>query len=318
VPKDADAGQAAAAVETAALGLRQLARALLGLRLADPRPYQMLRFACWIVLERPPSDTGGKTLLMSPPAERIAYLEDLVRNGQQADAIPQIESSFANALFWLDAQRLTATCLATLGPDYAAARLVVVGALGGLLRRFPGLEGLSFANDVPFASPATRAWIASEVLAGDAPVAAAEPWEAGLNEARKLVGNGNAAGAARLFALGRRQADGERARLLWDLAQGQFCIELGRPTVAAALLEGVDDVIEARGLEGWEPALVAEATRLLLHCYGSSDSVPAALTGLPTFDASVPTRRPEAARLARLRARLARLDLPEALTATAA
>ncbi|MGQ9366149.1 TssA family type VI secretion system protein [Azospirillum sp. ST 5-10] len=325
VAAGASGEQIDSALGTVAGSLKALAKVLLEQRLSDPRPYQMLRFASWIVLTQPPPSQGGKTPLMSPPADRIKQLQDMVQAGNPRDAVPEIEKSFGNALFWLDAHRLTATALAALGPEFAAARGAVVGSLGDLLRRFPTLPELSFANGVPFADPMTRSWIQSEVLAGGggAGGGAERPeWEAALAEARTLAAGGKTADAAALLADGRRRADGERARCHWDLAQALFCIELGRHAVATAILEHLDDAIDAHDLERWEPQMVVDAARHLLACYAKTGPAAAAPVNpnLPPPPAAAP--RPEdvarRARVAKLTARLARLDVAEALSIAAA
>jgi type VI secretion system protein VasJ len=232
-----------------------------------------------------------------------------VQAGKWSEALPQIETSVGNALFWLDAHRLAASALEGLGAEYADARRAVVDALAAVLRRLPILPDLVFQNGVPFADPLTRAWIAAEVLADGAGGAAATPWDQTANEARKLAGQGKIAAAADLFAQGRRQADGERARLQWELAQARFCAEIGNLTVAIPILEHLDDQIDAHRLESWEPDIAIDVSKQLLACYRKPSVTP--VPGQPA-----PPRPPDdarAAREAKLRARLARLDVAEAL-----
>lgn len=302
------------AFSTSAQGLKQIAKALLEARLSDPRPYQILRFALWGGLTLPPPNQNGKAPLMGPPPDRIKFLNGLIAAGQFQEAIPQIESSLTAQFFWLDAHRLTVAALDGLGADYAEARRVVVEALAGFLRRFPTLVDLSFQTGVPFADPATRAWIASEVLAnGGAGAAAGHPWDEAADEARRLAGQGKMAEAAARFAQGRRQAGGERARLMWDLAQARFCLEIGKQAVAVSILEYLDDQIDVHNLESWEPEIALEATKLLLACYQkAAPSVPPP-PGQPPPIQPQPVDNGRQARLARLRMRLARLDVGEAL-----
>lgn len=314
VRADMSADQLENALAQSCSTLRQLAKLLLAHKLADPRPYQLNRIGIWGTLTAPPLVTQtGCTNLVEPTPDRVRYLSKLVADGEHKAALPEIESSIGNAPFWLDGHRLAATCLQGLGPDFAAARAVVIDALAGLLRRFPTLPDLKFQTKTPFADAMTLAWIKSEVLGGDGGGGPVEVWQVALDDARGLAASGKIDEAARLLAAGRAGAEGGRARIYWDLAQAQFAFEIKRLPVAQQILETLDDCALAEDLDAWEPALAVRIIRPLLACYAALPAVKPPTQGVPPAPVADP---PHKLRMARLQARLAQLDLASALTST--
>ncbi|OYW68708.1 MAG: hypothetical protein B7Z40_01925, partial [Bosea sp. 12-68-7] len=130
------------------------------------------------------------------------------------------------APFWFEGHRLTAEILATLGPAHADAQATVAGAMNLLFRRFPALLGFSFSDGKPFADPATRDWIA-ENGGGGGTTATSDPLDRVVAEARALVAGGKAPDAIEMLAGLTRGEIGGRARLLRQIAQARFCLDVG-------------------------------------------------------------------------------------------
>jgi len=284
--------------------LKQVATYQRGKNLADPVPYRLLRMATWMDAEIPPVQ-NNMTQIRQVPAERLEFLKQQVESGNHVVLINEVESSFANAPFWLDAHRLTAMALEALG--HVDAQQAVITELAVFLRRLPKLLDYQFMGGQPFADDLARLWIESEVLAGSETVSASAPGETGHSpwlevsgRARQLATKGKFREGVTLFQDGRRQAGSRRERFMWDLHQARFCQEAGYVEVAIPQLESLDDEAEHFHLEEWEPALSLQIAALLLVCYTKTEG-----------KAALSVDR--AARLERMRSRVSRLDAATAL-----
>ena len=89
-----------------------------------------------------------------------------------------------------------------------------------------------------------------------------------------------------------------RERFRAQLALASFCLDMNRLSLAASLLEGLEQVIDAYRLEEWEPGLAARTFADLYACMQK-------LKPKPTPD--------DAQRSAQIFARLCRLDPAAAL-----
>ena len=284
--------------------LKKVATYQRGKNLADPDPYRLLRVATWMSVGLPPAQ-NNVTQMRQVPAERLEFLKQQVESGNHVLLINEVESSIANAPFWLDAHRLTAMALEALG--HVDARQAVIAELAVFLRRLPKLLDYQFMGGLPFADDLTRLWIESDVLAGgDTSSASApggsgnSPWVEVSGEARKLATKGKFREGIMLFQNGRRQAGSRRERFMWDLHQARFCQEAGYVDVAMPQLESLDEEAEHFHLEEWEPALSLQIAALLLVCYTKTE-------GKTALSAD------RAARLDRMRSRVSRLDAVAAL-----
>ena len=246
-----------------------------GKNLADPVPYRLLRMATWMSAGLPPAQ-NNMTQMRQVPAERLEFLKQQVDSGNHVLLINEVESSFANAPFWLDAHRLTSMALEALG--HVDARQAVIIELAAFLRRFPKLIDYQFMGGQPFADDLTHLWIESDVLAGGEAWLASTPGDAGNSpwlevsgEARQLATKGKFREGVKLFQAGRRQAGSRRERFMWDLHQARFCQEAGHVEVAIPQLESLDDEAEYFHLEEWEPALSLQIAAFLLVCYTKAE-----------------------------------------------
>ncbi|MCP4701567.1 MAG: type VI secretion system protein TssA [Gammaproteobacteria bacterium] len=262
--------------------LNQIAAYKRGLDLSNPVPYGLVRFAAWMAHEKPPNHQSGKCYFPGPPQSVVKGCTQLAQQGQHAQLIEQVESTFAKIdapgnIYWLDAHRLTSAALEALGPPFAAARQAVVSALAEFIRRMPGIADLQFNDGAALADAQTKIWIQDEVLAEAAGTPAASGGTSDANadkgacldavkEARKLAGKNQFAEGLRLLQEKKQQAAGLRQRFFWDLEQARFCYEAGHMDIAIPQLEFLDTRAEHFHLDEWEPALSAEVAQLLLMC----------------------------------------------------
>lgn len=301
---DAEAKKALRDLQTA---MRNLAKFRREASPGDALAYQLNRVAAWASVERLPPNEGGQTQLPPPDKERMTLVEGAA-GGDPNLAIRAAEAAIADFLFWLTPHRIAAGALEQMGQQ--AARTMVVDMLAAFLRRVPGVEALSFNDGTPFADPMTKSWIESEVLAahGDGDGGGSgggedRPWAAAAQNARKLAGGGKLDEAAKVFREGALTAAGGRERFAWQLEQARFCLMAGKPLLAAAALEALDDQAATRNLADWEPQLASQLAESLLTCYADK-TIKDSLTD------------DQRARLRRQQAILARLDLGTAMALT--
>ena len=135
----------------------ELARDLRTADVADVRAYALHRASAWLPVSVLPPSIDGRTEL-PPPADEVRGAIEAAMNGRDyAGALEMCEDAASDSLFWLDAHRIAAQALRSMGHE-AAAR-TVHAQTGALLFRMPLLEGLSFRDGTPFAEPATRRWL---------------------------------------------------------------------------------------------------------------------------------------------------------------
>lgn len=249
----------------------------------DPMGYRMARIGAWGAMEELPPNTDGKTRLQplgASPAEIERY-DALAAQGDWQGLLELAESQFERSVLWLDAQRFVCLALQELGPPYEEALRAVKGDCAGLVRRFPGLLGLSFSNETPFADEETRAWFRDSVLAGDdasggAPALAAasaqadeadEELDAVLAEAAGLVKKKKLAQGTAKLAASIESAPSRRRRFLRRLAMAGFLHDAKEYRLAVAQLDVLDAEIKRHGLDEWEPALAVRVLSLLISCH---------------------------------------------------
>lgn len=283
-------------------GARNLNGWWLGQRAGDHRALRLNRALLWSGIDSLPAhDAQGVTGLRGLPADRLRFFQERQAAGDVAVLLGELEASLARAPFWLDGQRLAWECLQSLGATGACREIEWPLVL--LLERLPGIEALAFHDGQPFADAQTRLWLSGLVTA-TAPAAqpVAAPGEANrdacaeaLAEALAEWRSNGLRSAVRGLQHNSRQAQGERQRLLWDLASVQLLIQARQFELAQLQLAALDAEHGAL-LARWEPQLALEILQARRQC----------LEALPvTADSR--------AQLQQLRPRLCRLDLEAAL-----
>jgi type VI secretion system protein VasJ len=241
----------------------------------DPTPLRLARALRWGALVAAPPAENGKTLIPPFVEQRKTYLTGLLSRAEFLELAEEAEASFYEQPFWLDLQRYLVTAFDALGAPFAAARDGVVEDVAGLIRRFPNVSTLTFADGTPFADVATQEWIETRVRpalgggdgGGGAPSGAggSEALEEAYAEARAHLGKGDL--AAGIAALGDASDASGRDRFRRRLYLAALCARGGRPAVARPLLEGLEAEITTHRLDAWEPALAVEVWTALHGCY---------------------------------------------------
>lgn len=259
-------------VEQLPEALRALSASLITKSAADPGAYLLSRIGSWWRIRQLPPNDAGKTGAF-PPLEELAAVNAMRAAGQNAEALRALNELVWTAPFWLDGHRLSAEILGALGPEHAAAKATVTGAMPLLLTRFPELLVLSFGDGRPFADPATRSWIEESGGAGGGGSAGpSDGIDRAVSEARALVAEGKAPDALELLASLTRGEIGGRARLLRQIAQARFCLDVGLIGAALPLLDHLEAMLKTHDLETWEPALAVQVAELRFRALTHSDA----------------------------------------------
>lgn len=243
-----------------------------------PLTYRAPRFVAWMALKQAPPHTAGKTQIPPPqPPDLPEKLNQMLANGQWAGLLQEVEGRFASAVLWLDLHRYTTLALEAQGEMYLPAAEGVRIELAALLKRLPEIADLRFSNDMPLASPETKTWIATKVMAASADAAPAPASSAGegdaenefaetLPKARGLAREKKLGEALALLERGASRAGTLREWVSWKLETARLCQEQGHTEAALAQLEGVDERLKRSTLEDWDPRLCVEVLQNLLRC----------------------------------------------------
>jgi type VI secretion system protein VasJ len=252
--------------------LRSLSAGLIGKSVADPRAYLLSRIASWWRIRQLPPNEGGRTGAM-PPVEEMAAVAALRQAGQNGEALRALNELVWTAPFWFEGHRLTADILGALGPEHADAQATVSGAMNLLLRRFPALLDFSFADGKPFVDPATRSWIEENGGGNGSPAAEADDGLGRtLAEASALAAAGKGQDAIEMLAGLTRGESSGRARLVRQIAQARFCLDVGLIAAALPLLDHLEAMLKSHDLEAWEPALAVQVAELRFRALTHSDA----------------------------------------------
>ena len=242
------------------------------------------------LVDAPPADGSGKTKVPPPQPGPRKQIETIASNQKWAPLIEETESALAQSRFWLDLHEFTARALKSLGDSYAGAREEVIRELATVLRRLPTLPDLQFSDGSPFASDATKQWIAAEVLAGGgagggmaampamavsaAPVVVVQQSGGGaseeasvINKAKEMALGGDAGGAIAMLQSQANAAPSLASRFRYRLGIGQVCLAAGQVAIARGVFEGLEREVTSHGLEAWEPSLASASAEGLVQCY---------------------------------------------------
>lgn len=273
VPAPAAAVPQAPTLDRAALDalpetLRTLAAALLATDPTDGRAYTLARVASWWRIRQVPPNEGGRTTAM-PPVEEAAAIHTWRRDGQTVPALLALNDLVWTAPFWFEGHRLAAEILRGAGAAYAEAHAAVCGAMPLLIRRLPQLLTFSFADGSPLVDADTRAWLTE--CGGD--LSGRDDGLARLHaDVKHLLAAGKGKEAMERVAALTQEGGSGRDRLLRQIAQAQFCLDVGLIAAALPLLDHLDHLLEAHGLESFEPALAAQVAELRFRALTHADA----------------------------------------------
>lgn len=267
-PQAASASVPAGSLEQArgqlAAGLDQLFSASYVLFKTDPgspTPYRLVRLAAWMPLAAPPPAKSGQTMIPPPPPQVRASLEQALASGNYMAAVENAETRVNEFRFWLDLSRVSAEGLRNLGPGYESALAAVETETALYVRRFPGVENLSFSDGTPFADDKTKLWItrlgrAGASNSGGAPAGAGDDDEESvMDKARELAAKNQAVGAVTLLQGKLGSAASGRMRLRWRIGLAEVLMASGSPENARPIVEQILADLDDHKLDDFDPEL---------------------------------------------------------------
>ena len=246
----------------------------------DPEIYRINRFITWLGVSQLPPAVNNKTQIRPVAKDKLDRLLALRQEQNWQQLVLEIEPSLARAPFWLDGQRYACEALEALAANEAAD--AVKAGVSGFVNRLPGVDGLTFFDDTPYADSATRQWIqqisraeshsgGSNSLTVD--TADLSPrWLESYELAQQMVVEKRIPDALNLFQDGVAQSTSLREQSLWRLNQARLCFDAGLKQLALPLLEALDHQLVESGVEQWEPQMTKRVIELLLRCYRSLDA----------------------------------------------
>lgn len=256
------------AVDTLPETLRTLAAGMLGADPTDPRAYVLSRVASWWRIRQLPPNDNGRTSAM-PPVDETGSLRDLCRNGQDTAALLLLNDLVWSAPFWFDGHRIASEILRRLGSEFADAHAALCATMPLLFRRLPALGSFVFADGTPLVGSETRSWLAE---CGSSSTQADDGLDRCLAEVRSLLAAGKGKEAVDRMATLTQGTGSGRDRLLRQIAQAQFCLDVGLVAAALPLLDHLDHLVEAHHLENWEPVLAAQVAELRFRALTHADA----------------------------------------------
>src|SRR5690606_22109093 len=184
--------------------------------------------------------------------QQLALME---QNDKWAALLEETESALMQFRFSLDLQRLSAMALQRLGAEYEPARQALLGEVAAVLRRMPELPDLVAADGSPLCDEQTRAWIASDVAAGEGgggggAARSDDPGEV-FGKVSSLLKGGKAPDALKLAKESIDGTGSPRLRFIRRLALARACLEAGEAKLARSMYAALDREMTERGLVEW-------------------------------------------------------------------
>lgn len=278
IPADADPSTEQGTEALIRFALKQLGiagQAVMERDPSDPRPYLYNRMAAWNDIRTPPPSRDGRAEMICMDDTLPGQIEQLIKDGELAGALATAESQLATYPYWLELGRLSADALERMGEKGLAALDMVRMETLRFAERVPGLENISFANDVPFAGPKTKAWLEDAARAaaggGGADPVTTEADNA-LSRARDLHGEQKTIEALDLLQQGLDKAAGGRARLVWRMALTRFLVHAERADLGTPMARTLLHLVDEMKLEEWDSGLALSALSAAFQALSLTDS----------------------------------------------
>ncbi len=263
--------------EDAVFALLKVARFLLEQDPTNPLPYRLQRAYFWgqFVDELP--GEGGFMFAYAPDQGLRDYYEQTFQGGGYQDMVVMVENEFPEDpnFLWLASQRMLVNSMQNL-PGYEAAAEAIMLEVSAFVRRFPDLLTMSFQDGVPVADPMTVEWVESQVMPrfsgggeGGGGGGGSDHVSAQFNDARKLLGGGDLAGAMKAMQEGTDQDVSQEHRFRRRFYLAQLCMRGGQLPVARSVLESLDQEVARHQLAQWNPQLTLEVWSNLYRCYNT-------------------------------------------------
>ncbi len=125
----------------------------------DPLSYKLRRIAAWSQINQAPPAVDGRSMIPDPDSHISESFQKMLTNNPGLDLVKAAESRISQHVFWLDLSFMTVKGLESLGSQYHLAAQTIAMETLFFVERIIGIDRISFADGLPFASPQTRAWL---------------------------------------------------------------------------------------------------------------------------------------------------------------
>jgi type VI secretion system protein VasJ len=243
----------------------------------NPLAYRLMRLSRWSMLSELPPNQAGRTIVPSPYPDTLAAFRNLHAAADWPTLAENGEAAFTNdgMFFWFDLQRYVCAALEGLGAEGTACAEAIKQELALLLKRLPGLEGLSFDDGTSFADATTQDWLATDVAAalggggGPAPRRgkAKSDIAAEAEEAEKLFAQEKLHEALAVYKAGLGADSSAKSNFDRKLRMADLCLRGGKPMIAMALGEELKRLVDETKVETWDPEACVGLFRMLRRAY---------------------------------------------------
>lgn len=223
----------------------------------EPYYYCLNRATAWAGIASEPQHASGMTKLEPPDASFRELLCDLREQADWAALLCRSEIMLRAHPYWLDLCRYADESLAALGEGHACLREMCASLSAVFVERFPGLQGLSYADGSPFADDATKEWLGG--LSASQKEKAAASFDERRNRLRETALADVRTGDI-LKAVGRIEACMEQAampaeHMRWRILLAQILNEADQRALARMHFDILLEQVREHGLEEWDKEL---------------------------------------------------------------
>ncbi len=255
--------------------IHQAASFILGNNPMSVMGYRYRRIAAWSKVSSLPQATGGKTLIPPPAPYILKSLHDLRGSGNWNVLINSSEQNLTQFIFWIDLNRFVAEALISLGEGHEGAHEAVCQETAFFMHRLPGLDTLTFSDEMPFADPETKQWLKEiELKAGSATVEPVQMMEFAEDKDRKdrmtetiekaqgLVKKKKVVEGVTLIQQKLQNCFSQKEALSWRLVLCQILLGSKNKDMTLPHIEQILEDIERYQLETWDPQLALKGLKV--------------------------------------------------------
>ncbi|WP_150523515.1 TssA family type VI secretion system protein [Roseibium sediminis] len=244
----------------------EIADILFDLDPTAPVSYQLRRTVTWgDITASPPIREGNKTIVPPVAVDTVDRYSLALSSGTvDRDVVKRLERTLQSMPFWLDGHKLAADFAALAGRK--AVQEAILADLSRLLKRFPELADLEFADGTPLASQETLNALEGTSRLGAEDDEGAEssqpskenPLPAPADLSRLVSGEGEAESWNRTF----RNARSPRTRTLMEIDVLEQLSGAGLFSLAADQAGRLKDWAKGHSIAEWDPEIVARLDAL--------------------------------------------------------
>jgi type VI secretion system protein VasJ len=237
--------------------------------------YRYRRIAAWSKVSSLPQATGGKTLIPPPAPHILKSLRDLRDSGNWSVLINSSEQNLSQFIFWIDLNRFVSEALISLGEGHEAAHEAVCQETAFFMHRLPGLDMLTFSDEMPFADPETKQWL-KKIELGSGSVMA-DPIQVGefaedkdrkdimtetIEKAQQLVKKKKIIEGITLIQQKLKNCFSQKEALSWRLVLCQILLGSKNKDMTLPHIEQILEDIDRYQLETWDPKLAMKGLKV--------------------------------------------------------